>query len=130
MYKRLRVQKQLMNRQTGASSLGIMAAILVVAALVTVGVKVGPLYMDNISLNSAIKSAASKDFHALSAGEIRQALQKTFQVNGIKVNTKKIDIKKTDRETTLTYKHEERANVISNIDVVVTFENYYSTADQ
>ena len=119
-----------MYKQTGASSLGIMAAILVIAALVTIGVKVGPLYVENMSLNSAIKSAASRDFHELTVSEIREALQKTFRVNGIDVNTKDIDIKKTDRYTTLTYLHEERTNVIANVDVVVTFENYYSTADE
>lgn len=119
-----------MYKQSGASSLGIMAVIVVIAALVTVGVKVGPLYMDNMSLNSAIKSAASKDFHSLSPGEIREALKKTFQVNSINVNPKKFEIEKTEKTTTLTYKHEERANVFANVDVIVTFENYYSTADE
>lgn len=125
MHKQLRAYKQ-----TGASTLGIMAGILIVAAFGTVGVKVGPLFIDNMSLNSAIKSAASKDFHAMTTGEIREALQKTFQVNSIKVNPKDFEIEKTERETTLTYIHEERTNVFANIDVVVTFENYYNTADQ
>jgi len=125
MYERTKSYKQ-----SGASSLGIMAGLLVVASFVTVGVKVGPLYMDNMSLDSAIASASSKNFHSLSPSEIRETLQKNFQVNGIKVNPKDIEIKKTDSNTTLTYVHEERTNVIANIDVVVTFENYYNTADE
>lgn len=119
-----------MRKQTGASSLAIMAGILVVAAVVTVGVKVGPLYTNNMSLNSAIKSAASKDFHAMAPSEIREALQKSFQVNGISANPKKFDIEKTERVTTVTYEYEERTNVFANVDVVVSFVSYYSTADE
>lgn len=116
--------------QRGASSLGIMTGLIIVAAFVTVGVKVGPLYKDNMSLNSAINSASSKNFHTLSVGEIRDTLQKTFQVNGIKVNPRDFEIMKTDSSTTLTYVHEERANIFSNVDVIITFENYFNTAEQ
>ena len=110
--------------------MGIMAVILVVAAIATIGVKFGPLYMDNMSLNSAIKSAASRDFHTLEHSEIREALQKTFQFNGIDVDPRDFEIKKTARETTLSYNYKVRTNVFANMDVVVSFENFYSTAGQ
>ena len=110
--------------------MGIMVGILAVAALARIGVKVGPLYMDNISLNSAVKSAASRDFHALERSEIREILQKTFQINGIDVDPRDFDINKTARETSLSYNYEVRTNIFANMDVVVSFENFYSTAGQ
>ena len=118
-----------MYRQKGASMTTIMMMLLIIAGAVTVGVRVGPLYMDNISLNQAIDSVASSNLQNMTKGEIRERLRKTFQVNGIKVNPRDMEITQNERETTINYIHEERANIFGNVDVVVTFTNYYSTAE-
>ena len=118
------------TRQRGASSLTILFMIFCVAALITVGVKVGPLYMDNMSIDQAIASAGSRNFHNMSKDEIRETLGKTFRVNGVSVNPKNIKIEKNQNSTVLNYFHEERVNIFSNVDVVVSFTNTYDTADQ
>lgn len=119
-----------MRRQSGASSIVILAIILVAATAITIGVKIIPLYADNMKLNQAIASATSIDIKALSKSEIVERLQKSFRVNGISINPKEFKIIKTSSATTLSFTHEERVNIIANLDVVVTFDNYYSTADQ
>lgn len=119
-----------MVRQQGASTLGIVTAILLFVAILTLGLRIGPLYIDNMSLNQAIESSArSNNFHSLSPAEIRDALGRTFRVNTISVNPRDFNINKTATATELTYTYEERVNIFGNVDVIVTFTNRYSTAD-
>ena len=120
-----------MKKQSGISTIALLAILGVAIVFITIGVRVGPLYMDNISLNQAIETSARSgaSFHSMSKSEIRSKLQKTFGVNNINVDHKAIKIVKGDRFTTLTYEHEERVNLFKNVDVVVSFVNYYSTED-
>ena len=118
------------NKQLGASSLSILFMIFCVAALVTVGVKIGPLYMNNMSIDQAIESASSRNFHNMSKDEIRETLGKTFRVNGVSVDPRDIKIEKNQNSTVLSYFHEERVNIHANVDVIVTFTNTFDTADQ
>lgn len=119
-----------MVKQQGASTLGIFTAILLFAVVLTLGLRIGPLYLDNMSLNQAIESSArSNDFNSMSPAEIRDALGRTFRVNTISVNPRDFDIDKTATDTELTYTHEERVNIFGNVDAIVTFTNRYSTSD-
>lgn len=119
-----------MVKQQGASTLGILAAILLFVGILTLGLRVGPLYIDNMSLDQAIESSArSNNFDNMSPAEIRDALGRTFRVNNVSVNPRDFVIDKTATATELTYTHEERVNIFSNVDVIVTFTNSYNTAD-
>ena len=119
-----------MLKQQGASTLGIFTALLLFAGTLTLGLRIGPLYIDNMSLNQALESSArSNNFNEMSPAEIRNALGRTFQVNTVSVNPRDFEIEKTATATELTYIHEERANIFRNVDVVITFTNRYSTAD-
>lgn len=119
-----------MVKQQGASTLGVLTAIVLFAGILTIGFRIGPLYMDNMSLNQAIESSGrSNDFNGMSPAEIRDALSRTFRVNSISVNPRDFVIDKTATATELTHTYEERVNIFGNVDVVVTFTNSYSTAD-
>tara|TARA_R110002073_G_scaffold107105_2_gene241556 strand:- start:175 stop:537 length:363 start_codon:yes stop_codon:yes gene_type:complete len=119
-----------MIKQRGASTLGILSPVLLAIGVLLISLRVGPLYLDNMSLNQAIESSArSNNFNNLSTAEIRNALSKTFQVNAISVNPRDFDIEKTATSVELIYVHEERAKIFGDVDVVVTFTNSYSTAN-
>ena len=119
-----------MIKQRGASTFGIISSLLLFAAVLTLGLRIGPLYIDNMSLNQAIESSArSNNFNSMSTPEVRDALSRTFRVNNIEVKARDFDIEKTATSIMIMYVHEERANIFNNIDVVITFTNSYSTAN-
>lgn len=120
-----------MVRQQGASMLGILAGLLLLAGVVTIGLRIGPLYMDNMSLDQAIESSArsNNDFRNMSSAEIRDALSRTFRVNNVSVSPRDFEINRDGSDVELIYFHEERANIFGNVDVLVTFTNRYNTAD-
>ena len=54
-----------------------------------------------------------------------------FQVEGINdVDVSDIEITRQNGEVTLSYIHEDRVNIFNNLDVVVSFENWFSTAEE
>jgi len=118
-----------MNKQKGSSTIGLIAIIALAGIALTLGIKLGPLYMANNSLNQAITSAAKTNFNDLTKSEIREKLSKSFSVNGINANPRDFEITQTPSVTEINYVHEERVNIFDNVDVVITFTNSYSTAD-
>lgn len=117
-------------KQSGISSLGLLCLLLALGGAITLGLKVVPLYMANNAIDQAFASASSSNFNDMTKGEIRTRLNKTFQINGIDIKTNDIEIIQKNSETTLSYVHEERATLFSNVDIAIRFENYFSTSDQ
>ena len=118
-----------MVKQRGSSMLGMISGIALLAISLSVGLKVGPLYLDNNALNTAISSAAKNNFDDMTKSEIREQLSKTFRVNNVSANPRDFEIEQAPSHTEITYVHEERATLFDNVEVVITFTNHYSTAD-
>ncbi len=119
-----------MIKQRGFSTFGVISSLLLFAAILTLGLRIGPLYIDNMALDQAIESSArSNNFNNMSTVEVRDALSRTFRVNNISVSPKDFDIEKTATSMEIMYVHEERVNIFRNLDAVITFTNSYSTAN-
>ncbi len=119
-----------MVKQQGFSMWGVLVGLVILAGVVTLGLRIGPLYIDNMKLDKAIESSArSNNFQNMSSAEIRDALSRTFRVNGVEVNPREFAIDRVGSGTELSYVHEERVNIVGNVDVIVTFTNRYNTAD-
>ena len=115
------------STQTGMSFVGILVIVVIVASAVTVLLKIGPHYIDFYAVKSVIEDLPAQKVHEMSRSEIKESLQKRFKVNNLR-DFKVVDILKIDRgrdDTVLKVNYEQREHLVSNVDIVLTFEEQF-----
>lgn len=89
--------------------------------------KIGPAYLDNRYIVSALKSLAKDhpdDLAQLSRETIRQELSKFYTINNVRGDAAKaLEIERRQDKTIITIAYETRISFLANIDVVVKFNN-------
>lgn len=115
----------LIRRQAGMSLLSILMLLSVAGFLASVTFKMLPHYLDNMSLQKMIQSAAtdkSQSIHTIP--EFYQHISKGMQVNSIR-DMKPEDVMKVEvsgNEFVVNLKYERREPIIANLDLVARFD--------
>lgn len=125
---------QMRKYQTGLGMLGWLIMLGLAAFALTCFFKIGPLYLDYWQTKKALDVVMQNPQSAAWAkSELTNAIEKQFDVSRIETIAPK-DIKLIDSRNgrVLDASYEKRVALISNIDVVVKFENlkYNLTAPQ
>ncbi|PAV27184.1 uncharacterized protein DUF4845 [Tamilnaduibacter salinus] len=115
------------HTQRGASVFGMLVGLLLLGILVTFAVKLGPIYLDDITIQEAIESLEkADDLENLPPSEIRRMLQKRMSVNNIEnIKADDVDIERDNGVLVVSVDYEERAGLFRNVDVVATFSHRY-----
>ncbi|MFM7783521.1 MAG: DUF4845 domain-containing protein [Gammaproteobacteria bacterium] len=109
-----------------------LVVILVAGLGLTVAVAIGPIYLSNFTVQSTVKDLrADRELGGKSVVEIRQAIERRFDVNSIAViqavcrdpATPCLKIEKTKSTLKVDANYEARTHVIANIDAVVVFKD-------
>lgn len=117
------------NKQRGLSALGLLLVLAIAGFFLTIGTRVGPLFLDNSFVNAAIQSLENESIHTLTDRQIRRKLSDYFMVNNVRdVNVKDLVIERNKKATVVRLDYERRVNFLANVDVVVAFENTYDTS--
>ncbi len=116
------------QRQGGMSMTSLATTLLIVGFLATAAVKIGPAYLSNNTVKSALESIQAdyrgKDLQDISNKEIRTKLDKYFQVNRVEgPAAASIEIVREKLKVIVTANYEVRNNFMGNVDVVLVFEN-------
>ena len=122
-----------MRAQRGMSGLTVIFLLVVGGFILLCLFKVLPLYYNNYKLDSLFSRIGNEGtpIETQTTNEIRGRFSKQFQVEGINdVEVSDIEITRQNGEVTLSYIHEDRVNIFNNLDVVVSFENWFSTAEE
>lgn len=122
-----------MRTQRGMSGLTVIFLLVVGGFILLCLFKVIPLYYNNYKLDSLFSRIGNEGtpIETQTTNEIRGRFSRQFQVEGINdVDVSDIDITRQNGEVTLSYIHEDRVNIFNNLDVVVSFENWFSTAEE
>lgn len=118
-----------MKYQGGLTTIGWLAAILVLAFALTCAIKIGPIYMESFTVKGIVEAvgeeAAAKN---LSPAEARKLISKRFTINTVKgINIKEVLVTRKADKLTIDANYEVRTPLISNIDVVVVFDDFIFT---
>lgn len=119
------LQIKLNHKQIGASKLGILSVFILIAAFLTVGLKVGPLYLDDNMVTSysqtLIDSGEAAD---LSTTEFRNKVAGNLRMNNIQ-DFDLTSIRKTveNGEPIVTIEYEKRVPLFFNLDAVAVFNS-------
>lgn len=122
-----------MRTQRGMSGLTVIFLLVVGGFILLCLFKVIPLYYNNYKLDSLFSRIGNEGtpIETQTTNEIRGRFSRQFQVEGINdVDASDIEITRQNGEVTLSYIHEDRVNIFNNLDVVVSFENWFSTAEE
>ena len=94
--------------------------------------KMGPVYMDNMGVRSAMKSMAtsSSDIADMSKQEVYTKLDSFFTINGIRdISVKDMEIIRRKDRTLINHVYERRVPIFYNVDVVMAFKNQIDSSN-
>ena len=119
------------HRQRGSMG-GIMVILLVVAAVVSVGSRVIPLYLDHNTMGTIMEKMSLENGLALqNEASIRDTMKKRLKMNNIRdfdlKEHLKIDRSKVGTELVLDY--EVRIELVSNLSLIAAFNKKVSLRD-
>ena len=114
------------SKQQGLSALGLLLVLAIAGFFLTIGTRIGPLYLDNSFVNAALQSLENESVHTLTDRQIRRKMSDYFMVNNVRdVKVKDLVIERNKKKTVIRLDYERRINFMANVDVVVVFTNAY-----
>ena len=113
-----------LEQQRGVSLLGILFLIAIAAAIVTVGLKLGPDYMQYAIVKSVMDKSVADPEVAHSRRAVLRKINNDLYINEIR-SLKRRDFTFTPvaNGTDLTVHYEVREHLFANIDAVVAFSH-------
>lgn len=113
------------RKQAGMSPVGWLFLSLILGVVATLAGKLVPLYIDHNIMSNVFDGLASENGLIIKSDRtIRKLITKRFKVNGVrKFNVREnVKINRTNNGVELAMDYEVRVNLISNIDLVASFD--------
>ncbi|WP_273202967.1 DUF4845 domain-containing protein [Marinobacter subterrani] len=116
-----------MGRQGGASALTMMVMVLFFGGLLTLVIKLGPVYLDDITIQEALESLdGTEGLSNMGPAQVRTLINKRLSVNNVRgFDAKNITVEKNGEFVVIKVDYEVRNNLFSNVDTVVHFKHEY-----
>ncbi|KAA1171999.1 DUF4845 domain-containing protein [Marinobacter salinexigens] len=116
-----------MNRQAGAGALTILIMVLFFGSLLTLVIKVGPAYLDDLTIQEALESLEGTDgLSNMGPAQVRTLINKRLSVNNVRgFEAKNITVQKDGELVIINVDYEVRNNIFRNVDTVVHFQHKY-----
>lgn len=113
------------RQQGGASSMMIIA--LFFGALLMFAVKLGPAYIDDLTIQEALESLDGTDgLSMMGPAQVRGLINKRLSVNNVRgFDAKNISVEKDEDVVVIKVDYEVRNSLVANVDTVVHFQHEY-----
>ena len=112
------------SRQRGISSAGVLLIAALLGLFFTVGLKVGPLYVDHNLITGLCQDLIDNgEANSMTVTEVRDRLSSTLRINNVPdLDRNSIRLRKENGEAIITVAYEKRVPLIANLDIVATFD--------
>ena len=112
-------------QQDGKSTKTIFFGLVVSGVLLILLFKLTPVYMEHFAVVSSLKSMEEEPgMRTKSPSELKRLLQKRFEINDVRrVTRDDVIIKRQGKSTLITIAYEVQIPLVSNIDLLVSFDN-------
>ena len=113
-----------LSRQRGISSAGVLLIAVLLGLFFTVGLKVGPLYVDHNLITGLCQDLIDNgEANSMTVTEVRDRLYSTLRINNVTdFDLNSIRLRKENGEATITVAYEKRVPLIANLDILATFD--------
>ncbi len=115
-----------LHQQKGMTAIGWLLVLGLVAFFVLIVLRLVPLYLEYAKVASTLESvAAEPGVTNMSKSEIVNIITKRFDVNDVRnVDARKVQVSKDRGILKVGFSYERRQHLISNIDVVASFDKH------
>ncbi|MCK7549338.1 DUF4845 domain-containing protein [Marinobacter koreensis] len=116
-----------LGRQGGASAITVLVMVLFFGSLLTLVIKLGPVYLDDLTIQEALESLdGTEGLSNMGPAQVRTLINKRLSVNSIRgFDAKQISVEKNGEFVVIKVDYEVRNNIFSNVDTVVHFKHEY-----
>ena len=113
-----------LSRQRGISSAGVLLIAVLLGLFFTVGLKVGPLYVDHNLITGLCQDLIDNgEGIGMTVTEVRDRISSTLRINNVTdFDLNSIRMRKENGEAIITVAYEKRVPLIANLDIVATFD--------
>lgn len=113
-----------LSRQRGISSAGVLLIAVLLGLFFTVGLKVGPLYVDHNLITRLCQDLIDNgEANGMTVTEVRDRISSTLRINNVTdFDLNSIRMRKENGEAIITVAYEKRVPLIANLDIVATFD--------
>ena len=117
------------KRQQGVTTWEAALYVFVFMFVLTMGVKLGPVYIEDHNIASAIEGVhesvgGGNEAYDLTSGDVRSRLSKFFQVSMLPGELlKEVNVSREGGRVWLKLEYERRIPFVGNVDVVVRFSH-------
>ena len=117
-----------LSRQQGISSAGVLLIAVFLGLFFTVGLKVGPLYVDHNLITGLCQGLIDNgEANSMTVTEVRDRISSTLRINNISgFDLNSIRMRKDNGEAIITVSYEKRVPLIANLEIVATFDESLS----
>lgn len=121
-----------MGRQGGASALTMLVMVLFFGSLLTLVIKLGPAYLDDITIQEALEGLeGTEDLSSMGPAQVRSLINKRLSVNNVRgFDAKQISVEKNGEFVVIKVDYEVRNNLFRNVDTVIHFQHEYEMKGQ
>ena len=112
------------SRQRGISSAGVLLIAVLLGLFFTVGLKVGPLYVDHNLIAGLCQDLIDNgEANSMTVIEVRDRISSILRINNVpEFDLNNIRLRKESGEASITVAYEKRVPLIANLDIVATFD--------
>ncbi len=116
-----------MRRQRGASALTMLVMVLFFGSLLTLVIKLGPAYLDDITIQEALEGLeGTEGLSTMGPPQVRSLINKRLSVNNVRgFDAKQISVEKNGEFVVIKVDYEVRNNLFRNVDTVIHFKHEY-----
>ena len=113
-----------LSRQRGISSAGVLLIAMLLGLFFTVGLKVGPLYVDHNLITGLCQDFIDNgEANGMTVTEVRDRISSTLRINNVTdFDLNSIRMRKENGVAIITVAYEKRVPLIANLDIVATFD--------
>lgn len=113
-----------LSRQRGISSAGVLLIAVLLGLFFTVGLKVGPLYVDHNLITGLCQDLIDNgEANGMTVTEVRDRISSTLRINNATdFDLNSIRMRKENGEAIITVAYEKRVPLIANLDIIATFD--------
>ena len=113
-----------LSRQRGISSAGVLLIAVLLGLFFTVGLKVGPLYVDHNLITGLCQDLIDNgEANGITVTEVRDRISSTLRINNVTdFDLNSIRTRKENGEAIITVAYEKRVPLIANLDIIATFD--------
>ncbi|MGM0953700.1 MAG: DUF4845 domain-containing protein [Pseudomonadota bacterium] len=118
-------------RQQGGALVMVIVA-LFFGALLTLAIKLGPAYIDDLTIQEALESLEGTDgLSQMGSSEVRRLINKRLNINSIRgFDAKHISVDNNGEFVVINVDYEVRNNLFANVDSIVHFQHEYKLKGQ